>query len=153
MSGNGHSILDASLFLHGPGDDESVQHLESEGDNNGQWFRQTTGTQQRTVFLCAKGDDLRIEDQLHNQTKPCWMRLNISEQAKVSVARNGTQATIALDGRNLWQLTLRGAELKAPIHGNQWLAKASGSKVNWALKRINRSPTRQGKAELPELPF
>ena len=81
------------------------------------------------------------------------MRLNISEQAKVSVARNGTQATIALDGRNLWQLTLRGAELKAPIHGNQWLAKASGSKVNWALKRINRSPTRQGKAELPELPF
>ena len=32
-------------------------------------------------------------------TKPNWMRLSISEHAKVSVARNGTQATIALDGR------------------------------------------------------
>ena len=157
MSSNGHAIVEGGLFLHGPDDDQSVQILESEGDNNGQWFRQITATQQRTVFLCARGDDFRIEDQLQNQTMPCWMRLTFSEQAKVSVARNGTQATIALDGRNLWQLTLRGAVLKAPTQGNpqgnQWLAKATGPRVNWALKRINRSPTRQGKAEFPELPF
>jgi hypothetical protein len=86
-------------------------------------------------------------------TKPNWMRLTISEHAKVSVARNGTQATIALDGRNLWQLTLRGAELKAPTQGNQWLVKTTSPRVNWALKRINRSAARRGKAELPELPF
>ena len=157
MSSSGHAILEGGLFLHGPDDDQSVQCLESEGDNNGQWFRQVTATQQRTVFLCAKGDDFRIEDQLQNQTMPCWMRLTFSEQAKVSVARNGTQATIAVDGRNLWQLTLRGAELKAPTQGNpqgnQWLVKATAPCVNWALKRINRSPTRQGKPDLPELPF
>lgn len=153
ISGNGHILLEAGVFIHGPDDDQTVQSLESDGDNHGQWFRQSTHDQQRTVYLCAKGDDIRIEDQLQMLTRPNWMRLTITEQAKVSVARNGTQATIALDGRNLWQLTLRGAELKAPTQGNQWLAKATGTRVNWALKRINRSATRHGKTELPVLPF
>jgi hypothetical protein len=153
ISANGHTLLEAGVFIHGPDDDQSVQSLESDGDNHGQWFRQSMHDQQRTVYLCAKGDDIRIEDQLQMLSKPNWMRLTISEHAKVSVARNGTQATIALDGRNLWQLTLRGAELKAPTQGNQWLVKTISPRVNWALKRINRSPTRHSKAEVPELPF
>jgi hypothetical protein len=153
ISANGHTLLEAGVFIHGPDDDQNVQSLESDGDNHGQWFRQSTHDQQRTVYLCAKGDDIRIEDQLQMLTKPNWMRLSISEHAKVSVARNGTQATIALDGRNLWQLTLRGAELKAPTQGNQWLIKTTSPRVNWALKRIIRSATRHSKAEVPELPF
>jgi hypothetical protein len=153
ISGNSRALLEAGLFLHGPDDDQTVKILESDGDDQGQWFRQSTRDQLRTVFLCAKGDDIRIEDQLQMLTKPNWMHLTISEHAKVSVARNGTQATIALDGKNLWQLTLRGAELIAPTNGHQWLAKATGTRVNWALKRINRSATRHSKAEVPELPF
>ncbi len=153
ITANGHTLLEAGVFIHGPDDDQTVQTLDSDGDNHGQWFRQSTHDQQRTVYLCARGDDIRIEDHLQMLTKPNWMRLSISEHAKVSVARNGTQATIALDGRNLWQLTLRGAELKAPTQGNQWLVKTTGPCVNWALKRINRSPSRHGKTEVPELPF
>jgi hypothetical protein len=153
LSAHGHFILNASLFLHGPGDDQSVKQLECDSNKQGQWFRQTTHHQQRTLFLCAKGDDLRVEDQIKTQSLPGWMRIDIAEHARVSIARNGTQATIALDARNLWQLTVRGAVLKAPLHGNQWLAKATGTRVDWALKRLSRNTTRQGKHELPELPF
>jgi hypothetical protein len=151
--GNGHHILDAGLFLYGAGDDQSVQALECDGNSDGQWLHQVTHNQVRTAFLSSKGDDLRIEDRLQSHLTPGWLRLDIAEKAKVSVARNGTQATIAIDSRNLWQLTLRGAELRAPTHGNQWLAKATGLRINWALKRINRTATRPGKADVPELPF
>lgn len=153
VSGNGHAILDAGLFLHGPDDDQSVEALDCDASEAGQWLRQVTPHQQRTVFLSPKGDDLRVEEQLHSLATPRWMRLNIAANAKVSVARNGTQATIALDGRNLWQLTVRGATLLAPTHGDQWLVKSTGTRVNWALKRINRTATRQGKPDMPELPF
>lgn len=153
ISANGHLILEAGLFLHGPDDDQSVEALECDAGEAGHWLRQVTPHQQRTVFLSAKGDDLRVEEQLQSLATPRWMRLNLSPTAKVSVARNGTQATIALDGRNLWQLTVRGATLLAPAHGDQWLVKSTGPRVNWALKRINRTATRQGKSDLPELPF
>jgi hypothetical protein len=153
VSGNGHAILEASLFLHGQDDDQSVEALECDAGDAGQWLRQVTPHQQRTVFLSPKGDDLRVEEQLHSLATPRWMRLSIAADAKVSVARNGTQATIALDGRNLWQLTVRGATLLAPAHGEQWLVKSTGIRVNWALKRINRTTTRQGKLDVPQLPF
>ncbi len=151
--GNGHHILDAGVFLYGAEDDQSVDTMECDGNTDGQWLRQVIHKQVRTAFLCNRGDDLRIEDRLQSQPAPGWMRLNIAERAKVSVARNGTQATIAMDSRNLWQLTLRGAELKAPTTGNQWLARATGPRVNWALKRINRNVTRQGKTDVGQLPF
>ncbi len=153
LSGSGHVILDASLFLHGSLDDQTVTALDCDSNDEGQWFRQTSGKQQRTVFLCAKGDDIRVEDVITSKASPSWMRIDIADQAKVSIARNGTQATIALDGRNLWQLTLRGADLKPSAHGHQWLAKATDTRINWALKRLSRTTAKHGKAEAPDLPF
>ena len=153
VSSHGHMVLEAGLFLHGPDDDEAVCNLECDTSEAGLLLQQGSAGQQRLVFLSPKGEDLRVEDNILSGARPNWMKLHINSEAKVSVARNGTQATIALGGRNLWQLTLRGATLLPPAQGNAWLMRATSTRVNWALKRINRTHSQAGKTEIPELPF
>jgi hypothetical protein len=147
------TLFNAGLFQHAPDDDLSTLAMTSDSSNDGQWLQHETALQQRTVFLASSGDDVRVEDRLTVMAKPAWMRLTLPEAAKISVARNGTQATIALEGRNLWQLSLRGGILMSQGADDQWLIKTSGTCINWALKRMARSAPRPGKAELPELPF
>jgi hypothetical protein len=149
-----HQLLcKAGLFRHAPDDEIETLSMTSDASMDGQWLQHTTPLQQRTVYVAAEGNDLRIEDQITHIGKPAWMRLTLPDTARISVARNGTQATIAFDSRNLWQLSLRGGSLLAPDDGHQWLIKSSGSCVNWALKRIARSATKQQRENLPELPF
>ena len=150
---NHHILCKAGLFRHAPDDSIETLSMTSDASSDSQWLQHTTSLQQRTVYIAAAGDDLRIQDQITRIGKPAWMRLTLPDSAKISVARNGTQATIAIDARNLWQLTLRGGVLLAPGDGHQWLVKSSGPCVNWALKRISRNSSRQDKAILPELPF
>jgi hypothetical protein len=150
---NSHTLCKAGLFRHAPDDAVDTLSMTSDTGVDSQWLQHTTSLQQRTVYISAGGNDLRVEDQFPHMGKPAWMRLTLPEDTKISVARNGTQATIAFDARNLWQLTLRGGVLLAPGDGHQWLVKSSGPCVNWALKRINRNLTKQGKAVVPELPF
>jgi hypothetical protein len=149
-----HQLLcKAGLFRHAPDDEIETLSMTSDASMDGQWLQHTTPLQQRTVYVAAEENDLRIEDQITHIGKPAWMRLTLPDTARISVARNGTQATIAFDSRNLWQLSLRGGSLLAPDDGHQWLIKSSGSCVNWALKRIARSATKQQRENLPELPF
>jgi hypothetical protein len=150
---NQHFLCKAGLFRHAPDDATETLSMTSDASDNGQWLQHTTPLQQRTVYMAAAGDDLRIEDHIAAVAKPAWMRLTLPDTAKISVARNGTQATIALDARNLWQLSLRGGVLLAPDDGHQWLVKSSGPCVNWALKRIAKPATKQQRENLPELPF
>jgi hypothetical protein len=148
-----HSLCTAGLFQHAPDDDLSTIAMTSDSADKGQWLQHQTRLQQRTVFMTNAGDDIRIEDEISPVGKPAWMRLEFAATTKVSVTHNGTEATIALDGRNLWQLSLRGAHLLPPGDGHHWLMKAKGPRVNWALKRIARSNTRRKTGNLPELPF
>jgi hypothetical protein len=150
---NHHILCKAGLFRHAPDDSIETLSMISDASEDGQWLQHTTPLQQRTVYMAAAGDDLRIEDQITHMGKPAWMRLTLPDTAKISVARNGTQATIALDARNLWQLSLRGGVLLAPGDGHQWLVKSTGPCVNWALKRIAKPATKQQRENLPELPF
>jgi hypothetical protein len=71
----------------------------------------------------------------------------------MSVARNGTQATIALSGKSIWQLTLRGAELSPTRDDSVWQVRQTRKTVNWALKRITKNNTKLAKQETAELPF
>lgn len=150
---NALTLCQAGLFQHAPDDDLTTLSMTSDSCDDGKWLRHETTLQQRTVFLASSGDDLRVEDRLTAMGKPAWSRLSLPEVAKISVARNGTQATIALDGRILWQLSLRGGVLVSQGSHDQWLIKTTDIHINWALKRITRSDRRHGKAELPQLPF
>ncbi len=150
---NHHILCKAGLFRHAPDDNIETLSMTSDASNDGQWLQHTTPLQQRTVYMSAAGDDLRIEDQITHMGKPAWMRLTLPDTAKISVARNGTQATLALDTRNLWQLSLRGGVLLEPDDGHQLLVKSSRPCVNWALKRIAKPATKQQRENLPELPF
>jgi hypothetical protein len=150
---NSHTLCTSGLFQHAPDDELATVAMTSDSADTGQWLQHETCQQKRTVFMTRAGDDIRVEDQISPVGKPAWMRLHFAATTKVSVTRNGTQATIALDGRNLWQLSLRGGHLITPGDGHHWLVKATGPCVNWALKRIAKPGTKHKAENLLELPF
>jgi hypothetical protein len=156
LSSHGRGLLSCGLFLHDGTEDQCVTRLSSEASPQGQLLEQVTGHQRRTVFVSPKGDDIRIEDELPGDGLTRWLSLTVHPEARISVARQGTQATIALGGRNLWQLTWRGARLLPQQQDNRLIAEASPhspARVNWALKRIDRTSSRSEKPDVPELPF
>jgi hypothetical protein len=153
ISSQGRALLQASLFLHDGNEDQSVKVLSNTENEQGQLLIQETQSTSRMAFLSASGADLRMEDQWPKDDLKRWMRLDLCEGAKVSIARNGTQATIALDSRNLWQLTLRGATLLPFREDNVLIAETRKDRINWALKRILRPSAKQGKSAELELPF
>lgn len=155
LSSYGQWLLSSGAFLHDQ-DEASPQHaLSAHGGDEGHLIQQSIGQSQRMVFASPKGDDIRLEDVLPNDGLRRWMRLRINPSTKLSVTRNGTSATLAVDGRNLWQLTLRGAKLlPQQQNGEVWVETVSHpARINWALRRIARSSTRGPKTEMPELPF
>ena len=144
------------MFLHDGAEDQSVPFLSSQTMEQGVLLEQALADQRRMVFVSPKGDDIRIEDELPRDGLTRWLSLTINPEARISVARQGSQATIALGGRNLWQLSLRGATLLAQQQDNRLIAEArpsSRARVNWALKRIDRNTTKAEKPDVPELPF
>ena len=156
LSSHGRKLLDCGPFLHDGKEDQSVNFLSSQATERGHLLEQGMGELRRMVFVSPKGDDIRIEDELPRDGLTRWLSLNLNPEAKISVARQGTQATIALAGRNLWQLTLRGACLLPKQQDNRLIAEArpgSRARVNWALKRIDRNTTKAEKPDIPELPF
>ncbi len=150
ISSQGQRLCEASMLT-------ATQHATSICDFHqtpqGQLFQLNATDFSRAVFLSPNGDDVRIEEQLHGTPQDQVIRFTVNREAKVSVARNGTQATIALGHKNLWQLTVRGAVLQRQADDHSFHIVAMAQNVNWALKRINRSSSRGNKPELPELPF
>jgi hypothetical protein len=155
VSSHGHWLFSAHHFQHDDSEASAQTYLTSSNTEDGHLLQQSMGATDRTVFLSPKGDDLRIEDVVPNDNLKRWMRLQFNPDTKISVARNGSVATIARDGRNSWSLSLRGARILPIQHKDQVTIETTtnNGRINWALKRITRSINRADKAEIPELPF
>jgi hypothetical protein len=155
LSSRGQWLLSCGVFLHDQ-DAASPRHvLTLHNADEGHLLQQTMGKSERMVFASPKGDDIRLEDVLPQDGLIRWMRLCMNHSTKLSVSRNGSIATLAVDGRNLWQLTLRGAKLlPQQQNGEVWVETMPGQvRINWALRRIVRSSARGPKPDIPELPF
>ena len=156
ISSHGHELFRASLFLHDGSEDQNVSFLSNQALEQGHLLEQAFAATRRVVFVSPKGDDMRFEDEWQADGQTRWMALAFNPEAKISIARAGNHATIALGHRNLWQLTLRGGVLLPPQSENELIVEArpaSQARVRWALKRISRSNTKSEKPETPELPF
>jgi Heparinase II/III-like protein len=150
ISSHGHHLFDAAFTLAGPHAAGSSEYHQS---HEGQLAQQTTHQFTRTLYANPLGDDVRVEDAFAPVCPDLALAFTFNADARISVARGGTQATVALPGKNLWQLTLRGAALRPTHNTCHWQVHPSGPKVNWALKRIARNTTKLDKQLLPELPF
>ncbi len=148
-------LLCASQFIHHESDDCGQRSLMTNSSEQGHLLQQATASVDRTVFLSPSGEDLRVEDVLSADGLTRWMKLRINPEAKISAARNGTTATIALDGRNLWQLSLRGAKILPTNDASLLLIETTTqrNRINWALKRIRSHARRASNAAMAELPF
>jgi hypothetical protein len=153
MTRHGQRLAVASLFLHDGREDQSVTFVSHKTTEQGQLMVQETASTSRMIFLSPRGDDLRIEDQWSPDNLKRWMRLDVSTHAKISISRNGTLATIALDGRNLWQLSLRGARLLPLREEGLLFVETNEARVNWAFRRVARVANKVLKDPEPELPF
>lgn len=155
LSSHGHWLLSCGTFSHEESDAIQQGGLTAHSSDEGHLIQQSLGLGERTVFASPKGDDLRIEDVMPHDGLTRWMRLRLSTATKLSVTRNGTSAILAVDGRNLWQLTLRGAKLLTQQQNGEVLVETTSShdRINWALRRISRQSMRGSKTEMPELPF
>jgi hypothetical protein len=153
VSAQGHHLARASLFLHDGQEDQSVTLLTQKTSENGEFLLQETAQSSRMVFLSPKGDDIRVEDQWSHDTVKRWMRIDLPVDAKISIARNGTLAAVALDHRHLWHLSLRGAKLLTQQDDGILIAETREARVNWALKRQARTASKPEKMTEAELPF
>jgi hypothetical protein len=146
LSSNGHHLLDVDCAATDTTPTLDVQHTDQ-----GQLVQVSTPRHQRLVFLSPKGDDLRVEEQHHEDKSVVFFRLNPA--MRVSIARAGTQATLSLGAKNLWQLTVRGGTLQSMADSAQLRVTLSGQGLNWAVKSITRSAPKTAKPTMAELPF
>jgi hypothetical protein len=154
ISSHGQWLLTASHFRHDAEEAMSQTFLTVHNSDEGQLLQQSMQAIERTVFLSPKGDDLRVEDMLPADNLKRWMQLQINPDAKISMTRQGAMATIALDGRNSWQLRVRGARIR-PMQQRSFLVveATTAEPINWALKRVVRTVNKTEKPTTPELPF
>ncbi len=148
VSSQGHHLFDASFA---PTQTPLNTALILQQTEHGQLLQQATADFQRTIFLFPRGDDLRVEEQRYDETDTLFLSLN--PNVRVSIARAGTQATLCLGSKNLWQLSFRGGSLAETSDPAILRITMTSKRMNWALKSITRSIGKPPKIEAPELPF
>jgi hypothetical protein len=148
ISVQGHHLFDA-CFAPALTTWESV--FDVQHTPQGQLVQHKTQEFERTVFLSPKGDDLRVEEQRHDEIDVLYLKLNAD--MRVSISRAGTQATLSLGSKNLWQLSLRGGSLAETSDATILRVTMTSQCLNWALKTITRSVEKTAKIEALELPF
>jgi uncharacterized heparinase superfamily protein len=91
----------------------------------------------RTYFLSDTGDDLRIEDNYHNSLE---LIFELSPMIKLTALRESSDLLLVLPNRNVWKLSLRGAEARIEQNGQVLRLLSTGQgRINWALKRHAKS--------------
>jgi hypothetical protein len=153
ISSHDHILFKAEALLPAGAHDATILDMGVDHTAQGQLLQLRMPQAQRAVFLSPKGDDLRVEDMVLQAASKSTLQLAIGTGTKVSVARNGMQASIAVDGRNLWQLSLRGGHILPPQQDGLLVVETRTSHINWALKRVARTVGRNLRTEPPELPF
>ncbi len=151
LSSHGHHLFNIGSIS---GDIDVNTVLEIDHYDQGQVLELATASHQRSLFLSPKGDDIRVEELLSTLQQGQSFQLTLNPEIRISLARNGMQATLAVDSRNLWQLTLRGGVLVQTHDDHILHINPTAKRINWAFKRIGKpSPGRTAKPDIPELPF
>jgi hypothetical protein len=148
VSSQGQHLFDASFA---PADSPSETALSLQQSEHGQLIQHATAEFQRTIFMFPDGNDLRVEEQRHDDIDKLYLILN--PDMRVSIARAGTQATLSLGSKNLWQLSFRGGSVAQTKDSSILRVTMNSRRMNWALKSITRAAGKARKAEALELPF
>lgn len=102
----------------------------------------------RTYFLSSTGQDLRIEDR---HSTPIELIFELCSNVKVTALRKSPDLLLLLPNRNVWKLSMRGAEARIEQNGRILRLLSTGQTcINWALKkqlRQTRSNTRKANLE------
>jgi hypothetical protein len=151
VSSHDCKVLRAGYFAQSAAEDHSVCDAALQHSAEGQLLQVRLPQSERSVFLAPGGDDLRVEDHLIGVSGPAYLRISINSEAKLIVTHHGQQASIALDKRNLWQLSLRGGQILPRQVDGEIIVKSTGPTVNWALKRVARSTQRHSPTAQPDL--
>ncbi len=87
----------------------------------------------RTYFLAANGEDLRVED-IYETNLEIAFKLHAS--VKLTALRESTDLLLVLPDRAVWKLSIRGAEARIEQNGLILRLLSTGSgRINWALKK------------------
>jgi hypothetical protein len=151
VSSHNCKILDVGFFAQSAADDHMICDIALQHHTTGQLQQIRLPQSERRLFLAPEGDDLRVEDHLIGVSGPSYLRIIIDSETKLVVTHQGQQASIAVDNRNLWQLSLRGGQILPRQADGEIIIKSTGPTVNWALKRVARNTQRPSPTAQPDL--
>ena len=104
----------------------------------------------RTYFLSSNGLDLRVED-VHAEAIEIVFELQ--PNVKLTALRESNDLLLVLPGREVWKLSLRGAEARIEQNGLILRLLSTGQgRINWALKKqVKARNTVRRQEHLPDL--
>lgn len=150
----GQPLLEATLFAALPEHARPAQPPASgiTSASAGTLLELQWQAHRREVFLSSTGDDLRVADSWQG-TGRRWLVLTLPADVRLSVARHGTSATLALNGRSAWQLSVRGARILPQLDAGllHLETEECTTAVNWAIKKPLQDSTRRRKEHEPAL--
>jgi hypothetical protein len=151
VSSQNGNVLSAGYFASGQKNEQVICDIAAQHNEKGQILQLRLPHAERVVFLSPSGEDLRVEDHLLSTSPGFRMSLAFNSDTKLMVSRQGMSASIMMDKRHVWQLSLRGGTIVPASVDSQLVIEATGQTVNWALRRTERKPSRQTTVEQAEL--
>ncbi|MDP9138575.1 MAG: heparinase II/III family protein [Pseudomonadota bacterium] len=125
----------------------------------------------RSLFLSAKGNDLRGEDHFQRRSTgadvPATIRFHLHPAVKATMSKDGQSIMLLLPSKAGWRFSVRGAELsledsisfgsegrhRTTVQIVLRCSTGTAERVHWAFKRIERRQAAQRSLEAPELPL
>ncbi len=134
LSSGEHRILKCRSEFH----DQSVGNWQINDAAAGIILQNTEGNlRQRTYFLSDCGRDLRIEDDYHGTLE---LVFDMAQDMKVTALRESKDLLLILPNRDVWKLSMRGAEARIEQNGKILRLLSTGKgRINWALKQQIKS--------------
>lgn len=115
-------------------DKQSIGHWQINDASEGVVLQNVADkVRQRTYFLSQCGRDLRIEDYYQNNLE---LVFEIAQDLKVTALRESKDLFLVLPNRDVWKLSMRGAEARIEQNGRVLRLLSTGKgRINWALKQ------------------
>ena len=93
----------------------------------------------RQIYMASSGQDIRVQEELSSNDATAPLKIMLNPAIRILLARQGTQASLALPDRTHWQLSLRGGYFEMGAMDGELVLRVdptAGKLLNWAIKRM-----------------